>query len=279
MESESNWIVEGLRLIIAFVGGMLGASLKVWLSKIVSNNTCKISTRNTDARKQNNCGNVSMNAGTINFVGLRGKELDYDIAEESSETMQSRTVNRLDLTQKTILRMPNVIKGRTSDALLRIDTGDVVYPLGVCLDNDEFDANDRGWLNLKPNSRNYLLFTYMGECKSNGKAKHIWLVANPGVLTLGESGISTKGAICKRVFGKIDASGQIKYAEPLLVDDDIAWGNPDDDMMIKHGYRIIQNTMPKCREGFFQKMIGWDDDGRRLTPRFTEIPISMQEGE
>ena len=53
----------------------------------------------------------------------------------------------------------------------------------------------------------------------------------------------------------------------------------NDDMMIKHGYRIIQNTMPKCREGFFQKMIGWDDDGRRLTPRFTEIPISMQEGE
>lgn len=279
MESESNWIVEALRLIIAFLGGVLGSSLKVWLSKIVSKNVNKTSTRNTDASKRTNCGNVSMNAGTINFVGLQGSELDYDIAEESSEAIQSRTVNRLDLTQKTILRMPSVIKGHTSDAFLRIDTGDVVYPLGVCLDNDEFDANDRGWLNLRPNSRNYLSFTYMGECKSNGKTKHIWLVANPDVLTIGGSRVSTNSVTNKRVFGKIDASGHIKYAEPLLVDDDIVWGNPDEDMMIKHGYRIIEKATPKCREGFFQKMIGWNDDGRRLTPRFAEIPIPMQEGE
>lgn len=277
MESESNWIVEIVRLIIAFVGGVLGSSLTVRLSKIFSKN--KISVQSTDARSQNNCGNVSMSAGTINFVGLQGKELDYDIAEESSETMKSRTINRLNLTQKTILRMPSVIKGRTSDAALRIDTGNVVYPLGVCLDYNEFDATDRGWLNLKPNSRNYLYFTYMGECKSNGKVKHIWFVGNPDVVTLGEGGMSTNGVTCKRVFGKIDASGQIKYAESLLVADDIAWGNPDEDMMIKHGYRIIENAMPKCREGFLQKMIGWNDDGRRLTPKFTEIPISMQEGE
>ena len=165
MGNESNWIVEVLRLITAIIGGVLGATLKVRFSKMVSKN--QISTQNTDVRKQTHCGNVSMNAGTINFVGLQGKALDYDIAEESSEVIQSRTINRLDLTQKTILRMPNVIKGHTSDAILRIDTGNVVYPLGVCLDSDEFDANDQGWLNLKPNSRNYMSFTYIGECISN----------------------------------------------------------------------------------------------------------------
>lgn len=277
MEGESNWIIEVLRLIIAFVGGALGSSLTVRLSKIVSKN--KMSVQNTDNIQQDNCGNVSMSAGTINFVGLQGKELDYDIAEESSEAMQSRTINRLELVQKTVLRMPNVVKGHSSDAFLRIDTGNVVYPLGVCLDNDEFDATNRDWLNLKPNSRNYLSFTYMGECKSNGKAKHIWLVGRADVLTLGEGGTSTNGATCKRVFGKIDSSGRIKYAEPLLIDDDIVWGNPNEDMMIKRGYRIIENAMPKCREGFVQKMIGWNDDGRRLTPKFTEIQISKLEGE
>lgn len=279
MESESNWIVEALRLVIAFLGGALGSSLKVWLSKIVSKNVNNVSTRNTDASKRTNCGNVSMNAGTINFVGLQGQELDYEIAEESSEVLKSRTINRLNLTQKTILRMPNVVKGRTSDAVLRIDTGDVVYPLGVCLDNDEFDVSDRGWLNLKPNSRNYLYFTYMGESINEYKAKHIWFVGKTDVSTLGGCRISTNDITCKRVFGKIDVSGGIKYAEPMLVDDDIAWGNPDEDMMIKHGYRIVENTTPKCREGFFQKMIGWNDDGKRLTPRFAEILINTQEGE
>lgn len=273
MGNESNWIVEVLRLITAIIGGVLGATLKVRFSKMVSKN--QISTQNTDVRKQTHCGNVSMNAGTINFVGLQGKALDYDIAEESSEVIQSRTINRLDLTQKTILRMPNVIKGHTSDAILRIDTGNVVYPLGVCLDSDEFDANDQGWLNLKPNSRNYMSFTYIGECISKGKIKHIWLVGKTDVSTLGDGRTSTNIATCRRAFGRIDASGQIKYAEALLVDDDIAWGNPTEDMMIRHGYRIVENTPPKCREGFLQKRIGWNDDGRRLTPRFEEVPISQ----
>lgn len=279
MESESNWIIEILRLVIALVGGVLGGSLKVRLSKRVSKQLNTINTRNTDASEQTNCGNVSLNAGTINFVGLQGKELDYDIAEESSEVIKSRTINRLNLTQKTILRMPNIIKGRTSDAGLRIDTGDVVYPLGVCLDSDEFDVNDREWLNLKPNSRNYLYFTYMGESITENKAKHVWFVGRSDVLTFGGCRRLTNCATNKRVFGKIDASGNIKYAEPLLVEDNIVWGNPNEEMMMKHGYRIVENAMPKCREGFFQKMIGWKDDGRRITPRFEEIPMPVQEGE
>ncbi len=275
MGNEGNWIVEVIRLLVAIIGGVLGSSLKVWLSKTV----IRISRRNTVVQQQAQCGNVSMSAETINFFGLQGKELNYAIAEESSEVIRSRTINRLDLKHKTILHMPKITMGQCSDAVLRIDTGDVVYPLGVCLDSDEFDARDRDWLNLKPNSRNYLSFTYVGECNSEGKTKHLWLASKADSLNLGDKDVSRKTTVSRKRFGKIDSSGQIKYAEDMLVDDDIAWGNPTEEMMMRCGYRIVENTRPDCREGFYLKMTGWNDDGQRLTPIFTEVPLSVQVGE
>lgn len=267
-------ITKVLEILVAFLAGMFGSEVKMRIRNLFSGN--KIGTKDTTLR-QHNAGNYSLGSGatfgnvsggTINVFGLQGANADYQIAEVSSNVVTSRFINLLRLTEQTIIDLPQVTRGVSADAILRIDTGDVVYPLGVKTDENVFDALCSEWLQLAPNTRHYLTFTYIGDAHVNGRIKHVWLVARPTVESV--DGIrKVSSAHNLQQYGKLTREGKLVFADTLLQDGDVLWGNATSDMMLRHGLRIIDNCGPgSCDVGFYWQDEGWIEDGDSLRRQF-----------
>lgn len=279
MNEDISVLVRVCEIIAATVAGFFGAQVQVWVRNLLSGN--KIATKDTSIQQTIGGGGIStggatfgtVSGGTINVFPMRGIELDYRIAENSSSVIEPRTINRLELCSATILKLPTPEPGKCTDAMLRVDTGNELYPLGVSTDKNVFDAFSRDWLNLSPNARNYITFTYMGDVIRDGVMKYVWIVSCQTASSI--DGVSTIGSGYRQSkYGMLDASGSIKYAEPLLYKDGVLWGNASDAMMLAQGYKIIENKNPgSCRPGYFWRSNGWKDDGHRIFQEFQEVLI------
>ena len=279
MSEGGTILLQVCEMIAAFVAGLFGAQFQVWIKSFLSGN--KIATKDTSVQQNIRGGGTSaggatfgmVSGGTINVFPMQGIEVDYRISENSSPVIEPRTINRLELCSKTILKLPIPESGKCVDAMIRIDTGNELYPLGVSTDKNVFDAFSMDWLNLTPNARNYLSFTYMGNVVRDGVMKYVWIVSCQTASSI--DGVSTIGARYRQTkYGTLDASGSIKYADPLLCKDGVLWGNVSDEMMLAHGYKIIENNNPgSCRPGYYWRSNGWKDDGQRVFQEFQEVLI------
>ncbi len=277
MSEDANVLMHVFEIIAAVVAGFLGAQVQVWIRSLLSGN--KIATKDTSIQQTIENGGIStggatfgtVSGGTVNVYSMRGTELDYRVSEISSSVIEPRTINRLELCSTTILRLPTPEPGKCTDAILRVDTGNELYPLGVSTEKNVFDAFSSDWLNLSPNTRNYITFTYMGNVIRDGVMKYVWIVSCHTASSI--DGVSTIGAGYQRSkYGMLDASGLIKYAGPLLYKDGVLWGNASDEMMLEQGYKIIENKNPgPCRTGYFWRSNGWKDGGRRIYQEFQEV--------